>query len=201
MRRKHTLPNYKVRFKPFFEPLYDQSLYKSHIDEILLKNASRIEEDDDETTRTKKTGDDGTPNGGETDEKIDQALTTTAAESKRGSKKKNAKMDLAARLKIDKSANKSFRYRKLCEKMGMDLTTVGRLTVSLKMCDRLPEALYSINILTPGFVQQASTQQQQQQQANNQNNQLASASLQQVNPPGKEPIVQSTTNQPSQMNR
>lgn len=96
--------------------------------------------------------------------------------------------DLAARLKIDKAANKSFRYQKLCEKIGMDLTTRGRLTVNLKTCDRLPEALYSVNLQTTP----ALTQQQQQPSANSSSaaaqpttstNQPAAAStLQMINP-------------------
>lgn len=40
VRRKHTLPNYKCRFKPFFDQIYNQNMFKSSIDEILLKNAA-----------------------------------------------------------------------------------------------------------------------------------------------------------------
>ncbi|CAF0799003.1 unnamed protein product [Brachionus calyciflorus] len=93
IRRKHTLPNYKIRFKPFFETLYNQKLYKSQLSEN-LKNKKNVKNDDEKT----------------------------------------------------KSKFDSSQYNKLCDKLGLDLSSVGVLQVNLKTCDRLPEALYSLNI-------------------------------------------------------
>jgi len=45
-----------------------------------------------------------------------------------------------------KEITTSYQYRKLCEKLGFDLTSKGRLNLKLKFCDRLPEALYSMNL-------------------------------------------------------
>lgn len=158
------MPNYKVRFKPFFEPLYDHSLYKTNIDEILLRNATKdLEEEqleaeegllaarrsssyEDDTGGTNFGGSEATLRGSSSSNDLKSVM---AAAEKKSVKKKLVAADLATRLKIDKSANKLFRYRQLCEKIGMDLTTVGRLSVSLKICDRFPEALYSLNVAVP----------------------------------------------------
>ncbi|RNA42097.1 PDZ domain-containing 8, partial [Brachionus plicatilis] len=86
IRRKHTLPNYKIRFKPFFEILYNQKLYKADLADFL----------DKKKTSASKFGE--------------------CAE-----------------------------YSSLCERLGVDLSSVGKLQINLKSCDRLPEALYSLN--------------------------------------------------------
>ena len=52
----------------------------------------------------------------------------------------------------------NLQYRKLCNKLGFDLTSFGQLTIKLKACDRLPESLYSINLPQ---IQQSSQQKQQ----------------------------------------
>lgn len=122
------------------------------------------------------------------------------------SRKKLATADLATRLKIDKSANKLFRYRKLCEKIGVDLTTVGRLSVSLKLCERLPEALYSINMQAPAMPVAHSTSQAVQSAAASQ---LPASAMQNVNPStsssstmsGKENPLNPSTTANSQLNR
>lgn len=105
IRRKHTLPNYKIRFKPFFEPVYNQKLYSSQIDKLMRENSSKSE-----------------------------TISTKSEENK--------KLDP----KDDKSSNQNLQYTKLCEKLGFDLASVGQLHIQLKTCDRLPEALYSINL-------------------------------------------------------
>lgn len=174
-----------MRFKPFFEPLYDRGLYKAHIDELLLKNANKqqLEEEeldaaasDELLTRRHSTlqEDDtrslGGGSGGFEASKIRASSSSNDLRSsssggeksglpKNKSKNKLASVDLATRLKIDKSANKLFRYRQLCEKIGTDLTTVGRLVVNLKMCDRFPEALYSLNAAAPAITSTAAAQQ------------------------------------------
>lgn len=86
IKRKHTLPNYKIRFKPFFQILYNQKLYKSDLSEYMLKKKSN------------------TAKFSECDE-----------------------------------------YTVLCQKLGVDLTSMGKLQIHVKACDRLPEALYSLN--------------------------------------------------------
>ena len=40
----------------------------------------------------------------------------------------------------------NFQYAKLCDKLGFDLTSKGELFVRLDSCDRLPEAIYSLNL-------------------------------------------------------
>ncbi len=40
----------------------------------------------------------------------------------------------------------NLQYRKLCSKLGCDLTSFGQLVVNFKSCDRLPESVYSINL-------------------------------------------------------
>lgn len=87
IRRKHTLPNYKIRFKPFFEIIYNQKLYKSDLSDFLAKKNSS------EFRKFSECGE----------------------------------------------------YTALCEKLGVDLSSVGILQINLKSCDRLPEALYSLN--------------------------------------------------------
>ncbi len=64
-------------------------------------------------------------------------------------------------LNYDKnSVVNNLQYRKLCNKLGFDLTSFGHLTIKLKACDRLPESLYSINLPQ---IQQSSQQKQQDQ--------------------------------------
>ena len=50
-------------------------------------------------------------------------------------------------------------YRKLCQKIGFDLTSVGQLMVNLKFCDRLPEFLYSLNLPTNQTTQSSGSSQ------------------------------------------
>ncbi len=68
----------------------------------------------------------------------------------------------------EKNSFNSYQYRKLCEKLGFDLTSVGQLIVNLKVCDRLPEALCSFNM--PQY------QPQNQQQTNLSQSTLPSSS-------------------------
>jgi hypothetical protein len=94
IRRKHTLPNYKIRFKPFFELLYNEKLYKSNVQEFLHKQQKKQEN---------------------------------------GPKDKPSKHADCPE------------YEKFSRLIGNDLTSIGQLNVSLKTCDRLPEALYTLN--------------------------------------------------------
>ena len=44
------------------------------------------------------------------------------------------------------STNTNAHYRRLCDKLNLDLTSVGELKISLKHCDRLPESLFTLNL-------------------------------------------------------
>ena len=67
--------------------------------------------------------------------------------------------------------NTNAQYRRLCDKLGMDLSSVGELTVHLKHCDRLPESLFSISV--PQFPSQVTspTSQSSTQQPSSQSTQ------------------------------
>ena len=127
IRRKHTLPNYKCRFKPFFDPLSDQKLYKSHIDEILLKNAANTASNTSEPATN--------PASSNPTQATDPVLPTSSTSG-----------DSATEVMANKPGISNIQYRQLCEKIGFDLTSVGQLVIHLKFCDRLPESLYSLNL-------------------------------------------------------
>ena len=126
VRRKHTLPNYKCRYKPFFDQIYNQNLYKADLDELLRKQS------DTEDTDTL---------GSSPSEEIFAEKVTSPFEKKRGGKS----LTLRNSVKL-KSISTSYQYQKLCDKLGYDLTSKGKLNVHLASIDRLPEALYSLNL-------------------------------------------------------
>lgn len=161
IRRKHTLPNYKVRFKPFFDPVYNQSLYKTFIDEILSKTGANKKADAESTTPSDarsplNLSNDSNASSNSADnssssiqllkEKLDENLNTDP--KKTSNERPESKLKLNLNSSYNKSVVTSIQYRKLCDKLGYDLTSVGQLVVSLKLCDRLPESLYSLNMQT-----------------------------------------------------
>lgn len=152
VRRKHTLPNYKCRYKPFFDQIYNQNLYRADLDELLRKRSS------------------SEANGPLTRDESSSKDKVTGLE-----KPKSLTLKNAGRLK---SISTSYQYQKLCDKLGFDLTSRGKLSIYLADIERLPEALYSLNL--PVLSQQQQPQQQQQQQpANQSGNQSNQSSIQQ----------------------
>jgi hypothetical protein len=150
IRRKHTLPNYKCRFKPFFEQIYSQSLYKENMEQFLLKNSpDQVELSGGEANEEKK-------NDAEGSDTL-KSNSLTSLNDVLHSKNSNTNLlgdDTGSvhisELEAEKRAKRrnilnNIQYKRLCEKLGCDLTSIGQLNVRLKFCDRLPEALYSLN--------------------------------------------------------
>jgi hypothetical protein len=125
VKRKHTLPNYKCRFKPFFEPIYTQSLYKNNLEKFLLENGIET----------------NTPTPSQSHSQ--SSTTTTSNPITNNEESLEAKRKSLETIKNKNSTNPS--YRSLCSKLGYDLTSQGHLRIKLKSCDRLPDFLYSIN--------------------------------------------------------
>ena len=104
-------------------------MYKTHIDEILLKSASNAEANNQDQSKIS--------NNSNLDRTSDASINTTSKTTITNVIENND----ANKFKF----NQGIQYRKLCEKIGFDLTNVGQLVVNLKSCDRLPESLYSLN--------------------------------------------------------
>jgi hypothetical protein len=104
-------------------------LYKTHIDEILLKSASNAEANNQDQSKIS--------NNSNLDRTSDVSFNTTS--------KTNITNVIENKDSNKFKFNQDIQYRKLCEKIGFDLTNVGQLVVNLKSCDRLPESLYSLN--------------------------------------------------------
>jgi hypothetical protein len=99
-------------------------LYKTHIDEMLLKNAANSEANINDQSKISNNSN------------IEQNSDTST----------NTNVNIIENTDSKKFKHKSdIQYRKLCDKIGFDLTNVGQLVVNLKSCDRLPESLYSLN--------------------------------------------------------
>lgn len=126
VRRKHTLPNYKCRYKPFFDQIYNQNLYRADLDELLRKKSSS--------------------------EASDPAQTDENSLEDKIEKPKSLTLKNAGKLK---SISTSYQYQKLCDKLGFDLTSRGKLSIYLTDIERLPEALYSLNLPVLSQQQQA----------------------------------------------
>jgi len=169
VRRKHTLPNYKCRYKPFFDQIYTQNLYKANIDEMLLKNStsttntdpfikqhSNISNSSESSTINSNVG---MPKSVSMNSICNEDIALTNIQQQLNELQtigisvngepivaQNEITKLPTSLKpLNSDKNTSYQYRKLCEKLGFDLTTVGELLINFKHCDRLPEALYSLN--------------------------------------------------------
>lgn len=146
IKRKHTFPNYKCRFKPFFDPVYDHKLYKSELDEYIRKNeknefvvSSDLHTQDPSHSSVLRN---------DSDMPLNPALDAASNEAKIDTAKKFHKVE-------------SIEYRKLCEKIGFDLTSTGKLNVKLVKCDRLPDTIYTMNIANASSTQSQNQQLQQ----------------------------------------
>ena len=152
MRKKYTMPNYKIRFKPFFEPVYDQSLFKSHINNILLKllNSKFNNLSTDNTPTESESNGGGAINSAAASSENENNISNLFSSSAQSKSSMTSKKSNAEALKADfiKNAKKtSILYESLCQKLGgVDLASVGRLEVSFNSLEKLPEALYSLNL-------------------------------------------------------
>ncbi len=145
IKRKHTFPNYKCRFKPFFDPLYDHKLYKSELDEYIRKKEKN------ESVVSSDLHPEDSSNGVSIRNDPEMAVNLVDGASN------EARNDAA--IKFHKS--ESLEYRKLCEKIGFDLTSTGKLDVKLIKFDRLPDTIYTINIANASSTQSQNQQLQQ----------------------------------------
>lgn len=136
----------------FFDAIYNQSLYKTHIDEILKKKNLVSESSVNDVDNPEEEGlinsnpvdvTDNIPNNLEN--LLLKNKKTNDQSFQKLSKKVLAEINSVKKIKSSSIVN-NLQYRKLCEKLGCDLTSVGQLTVTFKFCDRLPEALYSLNL-------------------------------------------------------
>lgn len=144
IRRKHTLPNYKCRYRPFFDQIYAQNLYKTDLDELLRKRSNSETTSDD-------------PFGKDSDDTHYQMSDQSSKTKSRKNIEKPKSLTLKNKANLN-SINTSYQYKKLCEKLGFDLTSKGKLTIKLQTCDRLPEALYSLNLPALNQQPQVNTQ-------------------------------------------
>ena len=170
VRRKHTLPNYKCRFKPFFDQIYNQNLFKANIDDMLFKTSTNNHEIQKQSSSNMTTNETNKLPRSVSNSSIDTeniALTNIQQQlnelsiplngSDLSDKPVATPMEEMNPILKSFDRNSSYQYRKLCEKLGFNLTTICQLVVNYKICDRLPEALYGLNL--PQY-QLLSTQQQ-----------------------------------------
>ena len=104
--------------------MYTQNLYKADLDNILFKKSK---------------------------EENDLSNSNANAEPAVGKSIDDTIKEMHPKLASDKTSTKAntasnFQYAKLCDKLGFDLTSKGELVVRLDSCDRLPEAIYSLNL-------------------------------------------------------
>lgn len=144
IRKKYTLPNYKIRYKPFFTPMYDNTLYKSHVNDLLIKLlansgnqdlSSKPIEADTVSLNNNSAAEANTP-------------TTPAIDETDSNQNQVAliKQSSAIKKPINDAKRVNILYKHLCEKIGVDLASYGRLEVNLGELGHLPEALYSLNM-------------------------------------------------------
>jgi hypothetical protein len=149
-----------VRFKPFFEPLYDQSLYKSYVNEILVK----LLYNNEKTTElnSDKTNDNNSDTFNYNRESSDIASSSLSASElvlSGQNDKTFRRSDLNANnnnkknenifKEMHKNKNKhNILYEQMCLKMGIDVASTGQMEICFKLCDKLPETLYSLNYNT-----------------------------------------------------
>lgn len=104
-------------------------MYKQDIDDILRKRSnSELLEDSPNLIDTKITND----------------HIKTQTNSTKTDLKPIRPLSLKSLDKLEKIST-NYQYRKLCQKLGFDLTSKGKLKIKLDLCEKLPEALYSLN--------------------------------------------------------